>query len=88
MHTDGEVVACYEGITLPLDSFRLDEDYRFSADYSQVLDASFMVIHLADGDGLVLQGGSRFQVGGSQIQLGWITYEKVGADRVITHLDP
>lgn len=60
MHAEGEVVACHEGIVLPLDSFCLDEGYRFSPDYSQVLNASFMVIHLPDGDGLVLQGNSQF----------------------------
>ncbi|MDE0370071.1 MAG: glycine betaine/L-proline ABC transporter substrate-binding protein ProX [bacterium] len=87
MHADGEVVACYEGIALPLDSFCLDENFRFSADYSQVLDVSFMVIHLPDGDGVVLQGSATFRAGGS-VQLGWITFEKVGANRVITHLEP
>ena len=87
MHADGEVVACYEGIALPLDSFCLDENFRFSADYSQVLDVSFMVIHLPDGDGVVLQGSTTFRAGGS-VQLGWITFEKIGADRVITHLEP
>ena len=88
MHADGEVVACHEGIVLPLDSFCLDEGYRFSADYSQVLDASFMVIHLPDGDGIVLQGSATFRAGGDSIQLGWITFEKIGANRVITHLEP
>ena len=87
MHADGQVVACHEGIVLPLDSFCLDENYRFTADYSQVLGASFVVIHLPDGDGLVLQGNARFRAGAS-IQLGWITFEKIGADRVITHLEP
>ena len=87
MHADGEVVACHEGIALPLDSFCLDENFRFSADYSQVLDVSFMVIHLPDGDGVVLQGSATFRAGDS-VQLGWITFEKIGADRVITHLEP
>jgi len=87
MHADGEVVSCYEGIALPLDSFCLDGSFRFSADYSQVLDVSFMVIHLPDGDGVVLQGSTTFRAGGS-VQLGWITFEKIGANRVITHLEP
>lgn len=88
MHADGEVVACYEGLALPLDGFCLDENFRFSADYSQVLDVSFMVIHLPDGDGVVLQGSATFRAGGASIELGWITLEKIGANRVITHLEP
>ena len=87
MHAAGQIVACREGLRLPLDSFCLDENFRFSSDYSELLDTRFLVAHLPDGDGLVLQGRSQFRSGGS-IQLGWITLEKSGSERVITHLDP
>ncbi len=87
MHANGQIVACQEGLRLPRDSFCLDENFRFSADYSQVLDVRFLVAHLPDGDGFVLAGNSRFTAGGN-ISLGWITLEKMGSERVITHLDP
>ena len=87
MHANGQIVACREGLRLPLDSFCLDENFRFSSDYSEVLDTRFLVAHLPDGKGLVLQGSSQFRAGGN-IELGWITLEKIGSDRVITHLDP
>ena len=87
MHANGQIVACQEGLRLPRDSFCLDENFRFSSDYSQVLDARFLVAHLPDGAGFVLAGNSRFTVGGD-MHLGWISLEKVGSERVITHLDP
>ena len=82
MHEDGQVASCYEGLALPRDSFCLSEGFRFTSDYSEILDVKFLVAHLPDGDALVLQGNSTFKAVGS-IRLGWITFE----DRVITHLD-
>ena len=87
MHEDGQVVACREGLRLPRDSFCLDENFRFSSDYTQMLDVRFLVAHLPDGDGFVLAGNSRVRVGGD-MHLGWISLEKDGSERVITHLDP
>ena len=82
MHESGQIVACYEGLALPRDRFCLSEGFRFSADYSEILDAKFLVAHLPDGDALVLQGNTTSRAGGD-IRLGWIIYE----DRVITHLE-
>ena len=82
MHEGGQVIACYEGLALPRDSFCLSEGFRFTSDYSEILGAKFLVAHLPDGDALVLQGNTTHRAGGD-IRLGWITFE----DRVITHLD-
>ena len=87
MDANGEIVACREGLRLPRDSFCLDENFHFSSDYSQLLDTRFLVAHLPDGDGLVLQGRSQFRAGRG-LQLGWITLEKIGSEFVITHLNP
>ena len=82
MHESGQIVACYEGLALPRDSFCLSEGFRFTSDYSEILDTKFLVAHLPDGDALVLQGSTTSRAGGD-IRLGWITFE----DRVITHLE-
>ena len=82
MHEGGQVIACYEGLALPRDSFCLSEGFRFTSDYSEILGANFLVAHLPDGDALVLQGNTTSRAGGD-IRLGWITFE----NRVITHLD-
>ena len=82
MHEGGQIVACYEGLALPRDSFCLSEGFRFTSDYSEILDTKFLVAHLPDGDALVLQGNTKSRAGGD-IRLGWITFE----NRVITHLD-
>ena len=82
MHEGGQIVACYEGLALPRDSFCLSEGFRFTPDYSEILDTKFLVAHLPDGDALVLQGNTTSRAGGD-IRLGWITFE----DRVITHLE-
>ena len=58
MHEGGEIVACYEGLALPRDSFCLSEGFRFTPDYSEILDTKFLVAHLPDGDALVLQGNT------------------------------
>ena len=82
MHEGGQIVACYEGLALPRDSFCLSEGFRFTPDYSQILDTKFLVAHLPDGDALVLQSNTTSRAGGD-IRLGWITFE----NRIITHLD-
>ena len=82
MHESGQIVACYEGLALPRDSFCLSEGFRFTPDYSELLDTKFLVAHLPDGDALVLQGNTTSRAGGD-ITLGWITFE----NRVITHLE-
>ena len=82
MHEGGQVIACYEGLALPRDSFCPSEGFRFTSDYSEILDAKFLVAHLPDGDALVLVGNTTHRAGGD-IRLGWITFE----NRVITHLD-
>ena len=82
MHESGQIVACYEGLALPRDSFCLSEGFRFTPDYSELLDTKFLVAHLLEGDALVLQGNTTSRAGGD-ITLGWITFE----NRVITHLD-
>ena len=82
MHEGGQIVACYEGLALPRDSFCLSEGFRFTSDYSEILDTKFLVAHLPDGDALVLQGSTTSRAGGD-IRLGWITFENRG----ITHLD-
>ena len=82
MHEGGQIVACYEGLALPRDSFCLSEGFRFASDYSEILDAKFLVAHLPDRDALVVQGNTTSRAGGD-IRLGWITFE----NRVITHLD-
>ena len=82
MHEGGEIVACYEGLALPRDSFCLSEGFRFTPDYSEILDTKFLVAHLPEGDALVLQGNTTSRSGGD-IKLGWITFE----NRVITHLE-
>lgn len=86
MHENGQVVACQQGLVLPRDSFCLDPNFRFSPDYSELLNTKYLVAHLPDGQGLVLAGSSRFQAGGN-IELGDLTFEKVGATRVITRLE-
>ena len=82
MHEGGQILACFEGLALPRDGFCLSEGFRFTSDYSQILDAEFLVAHLPDGDALILQGNTTSRAGGD-IRLGWITFE----DRVITHLE-
>ena len=82
MHGSGQTVACYEGLALPRDSFCLSEGFRFTPDYSEILDTRFLVAHLPDGDALVLHGNTTSRAGGD-IKLGWITFE----NRVITHLE-
>ena len=82
MHQSGHIVACYEGLALPRDSFCLSEGFRFTPDYSELLDTKFLVAHLPDGDALVLQGNTTSRAGGD-IRRGWITFE----NRVITHLE-
>ena len=82
MHESGQIVAGYEGLALPRDSFCLSEGFRFTPDYSEILDTKFLVAHLPDGDALVLQGNTTSRSGGD-IKLGWITFE----NRVITHLE-
>ena len=82
MHEGGQIVACYEGLALPRDSFCLSEGFRFTSDYSEILDTKFLVAHLPDGDAFVLQGNTTSRAGGD-IRLGWITFEA----RVITHLE-
>jgi len=81
MFESGRILKCRVGLTLPRDSFCID------AGAASLSDISFLVAHLPSGDGLVLQGGARMQVGATA-QLGWITYEMRGSERVITHLDP
>ena len=81
MYEGGQIVACYEGLALPRDSFCLSEGFRFTPDYSEILDTEFLVAHLPDGDALVLQGSTTYR--GGDIRLGWITFE----NRVITHLN-
>ncbi len=81
MLADGRIHRCRAGLALPLDSFCIDESA------TSLSSIRFLVGHLPEGDGLVLQGSARFQVG-ENAQLGWITYEKEGSDRVITHLEP
>ncbi len=80
MFEGGRILRCREGLALPRDGFCVD------GQAASLSDLSYLVAHLSDGDGLILQGGGRFQSGGAT-RLGWITYEKVGTDRVITHLD-
>ncbi len=80
MFEGGRILRCREGLALPRDGFCVD------VQAASLSDLSYLVAHLSDGDGLILQGGGRFQSGGAT-RLGWITYEKVGTDRVITHLD-
>ena len=82
MHEGGQIVACYEGLALPRDSFCLSEGFRFTPDFAGILDAKFLVAHLPDGDALVQQGNTTSRAGGD-IRLGWITFE----NRVITHLE-
>ena len=48
---------------------------------------TILVAHTDEGKGLVLIGRSRFEVRGD-LDLGWITYVKRGALRVLTHYDP
>jgi len=81
MFAQGRIARCEVGLVLPRDGFCID------AEATSLSDIAFLVAHLPDGDGLVLQGGARIQVGGTA-ELGWITYERLGSDRVITHLDP
>ncbi len=80
MFSQNRIARCEEGLVLPRDSFCIDDRA------SSLGDVAFLVAHLPYGDGLILQGGSRIQVGGTA-QLGWITYEREGSDRVITHLE-
>ncbi len=49
-------------------------------------DRTFIAAHLPDGSGLVRRGGMTVQVGESA-HLGWISFERQGGARVITHLD-
>jgi len=81
MFETGRILRCREGLALPRDSFCID------AEATSLAGISFLVAHLSDGDGLVLQGGVRMQAG-EAVKAGWITFEKLGTDRVITHLDP
>ena len=82
MHGSGQIVACYEGLALPRDSFCLSEGFRFTPDYSEILDTKFLVAHLPDGDAFVLYENTTSRAAGD-IRLGWITFE----NRVITHLE-
>ena len=82
LHESGKIVACYEGLVLPQDSFCLSEGFRFTPDYSEILDTKFLVAHLPDGEALVSQGNTTSRAAGD-IRLGWITFE----NRVITHLE-
>ena len=81
MFAEGRFQRCREGLVLPPDSFCINEGA------TSLRDIRFLVAHLPDGDGLILQGSARFQAG-ETAQLGWITYVKEGVDRVITHLEP
>ena len=80
MFEAGRFLRCRVGLELPRDSFCID------AGATSLSTVSFLVAHLPDGPALILQGGARFQAGGT-IQLGWITFEPRGDVRVITHLD-
>lgn len=80
MFYNGRILRCRVGLVLPRDSLCIDPEA------TTLSDVSFLVAHLPNGDGLVLQGGLRMQVG-EDIRAGWITLEKRGTDRVITHLD-
>ena len=80
MFEEGRILECRVGLALPRDSFCLNEGA------SSLSGASFLVAHLPDGSGLVLRGRSKMQAGGD-LQLGWISYEQKGADRVITYLE-
>ncbi len=80
MFSQLQIARCEVGLVLPRDGFCIDDQA------SSLEDVAFLVAHLPDGDGLILQGGGRFQAGGA-VQLGWITFEREGADWVITHLE-
>jgi len=80
MIRSGQILRCRVELVLPPDSFCIDPEA------TSLSDISFLVAHLPNGDGLVLQGGIRMQAG-EAIRAGWITFERRGADRVITHLD-
>ncbi len=87
MDRNGEIVACRQGMVLFEDSFCLSDGFEFSSDYERLLNTRYLVAHLTGGEGLVLQGGGFTSRAGGDILLGWITLEKFGGDRVITHLD-
>ena len=63
------------GLEFPRDTFAINDEF------------TILVAHTPEGDGLVLQGNSRFQAGGG-INLGWLTLEKRGDLRVLTHYAP
>ena len=63
------------GLEFPRDTFAINDEF------------TVLVAHTPGGRGLVLQGRSRFEAGGS-IQLGWLTLENRGGLRVLTHYDP
>ena len=81
MFDEGRILKCYEGLSLPVDSFCVDPS---GASLDELL---YLVAHLPDGAGLVLQG-NRTMRAGQNVELGWLTYELQGDFRVITHLDP
>ena len=63
------------GLEFPRDTFAVNEEQ------------TILVAHTPEGSGLVLVGRARFEAGGG-INLGWLTFEKHGDVRVLTHYDP
>ena len=63
------------GLEFPRDTFAVNEEH------------TVLVAHTDEGKGLVLIGRTRLEAGGN-IQLGWLTFVKRGALRVLTHYDP
>ena len=57
MFETGQVLRCREGLSLPPDSFCVDTEA------TSLADTSFLVAHLPDGDGLVLQAPVLFVEG-------------------------
>ena len=63
------------GLEFPRDTFAINDEF------------TILVAHTPEGDGLVLQGRIRYEAGGG-LQLGWLTLEKRGDLRVLTHYAP
>ena len=84
MFTQGRIPTCREGLTLPPDSFCL-ADGTAASQQGLGLRASYALANFPDGTGLLLRGAQRIRVEGD-MRLGWMTVERRGANRVITHL--
>ena len=85
MFNQGGIPTCREGLTLAPNSFCLADGTTVSQE-GLGLRAPYVVANLPGGSALLLYGAVRVQEEGD-MRLGWITVEKRGADRVITHLE-